>query len=767
MSVALSSDGRFLASASLDKTVRLWDIASGRTLHRLDGHTNHVISVALSPDGKFVASGSDDKTARIWDVDSGREVQRFDGRAVSFTPDGKLLISGSDGSARLWDVVSGRALQHFEGLTSTTVTFNPDGKILASASPNRLVSLWDVASGREIPRFKQYYNTPIRAVAFSPDGKFIALGSLDSTLSLWDVASARLLQRFEGHTGSISAVAFSPDGTTFASGSSDKTVYLWDLASGRLLQRLDGNSVEVGPLAFSADGKLLVSGSNHDQLVHIWDMTSGLLQRRFYPQKQKPFGGSPQSVSAVGFNPDGKSLVSALCGSLVCLWDVNTGKEIERLTLEHAGVVRSAFGASGKLFGYGSGYAVRISGVASGRALQRLDGHTSAVVSIGFSRDDKMVASGSFDKTVRIWSVASGQLIRQFEGYTQSISSVVFSPNGNLLASGSANMVRLLDVRSGHELQRFDGNTYSDASVAFSPDGRFLASGTINRRVNLWDVASGHLSQYFEGHSKSVTSVAFNRNGNLFASGSDDGSILLWTSRDPTSVARIFRGTRVNWLGISPEGRLFRHDDGRLLYRALPDGALEPVPPPKPDRPPEFRLTAHDITNPGDGPDRDPRGQFDRHVLAHLTLRVTNTAPDKASRAYWLRAEAVERPPGLVVVFPPTRLRLDAGQTIELPLELSWTSPDDPPIRHRTTALRLKIVHAYGESAPIDVPLRLRAPVLAVDGAPRIGAGLVAFNLMNIGDQATGPVRIRAIFQVAGQEEPAAELTFDDFVPRK
>jgi WD40 repeat protein len=315
--MVFSPDGKTLASASGDKTIRLWNGQSGAALVTLKGHLDYVQTVVFSPDGKTLASASSDKTIRLWDSQSGATLKTLEGHsstvsAIVFSPDGKTLASASwDKTIKLWNGQSGAALKTLKGHSSLveTVVFSPDGKTLASASSDKTIRLWDSQSGAAL-KIHEGHSGSYFTVVFSPDGKTLASVS-GNTIRLWNGESGEALKTWNCHSSSIFAIAFSPDSETLASASDDTTIMLWNRQLGALV-RLKGHSSYVCAVAFSPNSKVLASGS-HDKTIRLWDSQSGATL--------KILKGHSSYVDVLVFSPDGKTLASASGDNTIRLWE--------------------------------------------------------------------------------------------------------------------------------------------------------------------------------------------------------------------------------------------------------------------------------------------------------------------------------------------------------------------------------------------------------------------------------------------------------------
>ncbi|GAB4376604.1 MAG: hypothetical protein Kow00121_23910 [Elainellaceae cyanobacterium] len=275
-SVAISIDGKTIASGSFDQTIKIWDFPARKLLRTLSVHTDAIRSVVISSDGQVVASGSSDKTIKLWNLQTGELLQAFSGHSgpvwsVDISSDGQILVSGSyDGTIKVWDLTTGALLrtlpEHYDSVWS--VDISPDGQTLVSGSYDGTVKAWNLQTGQVLRTFSKH-SEPVRSVAISPSGTTLASASWDKTVKVWDLQTGQLLHTLSGHSDRVVSVAISPDNQTLASSSLDRTIKIWDLETGALLHTLSGHTDWVISTVFNPDGKTLISGSK-DQTIKIW-----------------------------------------------------------------------------------------------------------------------------------------------------------------------------------------------------------------------------------------------------------------------------------------------------------------------------------------------------------------------------------------------------------------------------------------------------------------------------------------------------------------
>ena len=530
-SVAWSPDCRRLASASDDRTVQVWDAATGNRLFTCKGHTSKVRSVAWSLDGRRLASASDDNTVQIWDASNGSHLFTYKGHtdmvvSVGWSPDGNRLASaGYDKTVQVWDASTGSRLFTCKGHSDVvdSAVWSSDGTRIASASWDNTVQVWDAFTGSGLFAYKGHIDMVI-CVVWSPDGKRLASASNDATVQVWDAFTGSGLFTYRGHTNPMVSVAWSPDGKRLASASWDTTAQIWDATTiNNSILTYKGHSDVVDSVAWSPDGKRLASAS-WDATVQIWDAATG--------KQLLIYKGHTALVESIAWSPDGKRIASSADGDdAVQVWDAATGKRL--LTYKgHTNVVNSvAWSPDGKRLASSAENdpIVQVWDVAAGNRLLFCKGHTGTAESVMWSPDGKYLASAGIDRTVRIWDASTGKQLLIYKGHTDYVVSVAWSPDGKYLASSSNNdpIVQVWDAVIGKQLLTCKGHTDRVDSIAWSPDGKHLASASNDKTVQVWDAFGSGLLTY-KGHADGVDSVAWSPDGKRLASASYDKTVQVW-----------------------------------------------------------------------------------------------------------------------------------------------------------------------------------------------------------------------------------------------
>ncbi|MCT9076898.1 WD40 repeat domain-containing protein [Streptomyces fulvoviolaceus] len=626
---------------------RLISIVNAPLATPLLGHTGAVYLTTFSPDGKTLATASYDRTVRLWDV-SDRARPKALGKPLAggtswvssavFSPDGHTLASaGDDGVIRLWDVRDpahpkslGAPLTGHRG-TIYLIAFSPDGRTLASVGEDNTVRLWDTSDPARAAALRTLtgHTAPVRSVAWSPDGHTLAAGGDDNTIRLWDTTDPRQPKAYDtvltGHTDLVHSVAFSPDGTVLASGSADDSIRLWDVedpAHAKAIgSPLTGHTGPIWSVAFSPDGSMLAAASA-DSTASLWNVSDPS-----YPsQVGEPLAGSSGEMYALGFSPDGRTLATGSGDSKVRLWSIPTTDMVGRSgAFRPDGKVLSTAGRDGRIRLWDVRAPARPVALSkpfmSDGDTQAFspDGHTLAVLTgdrtvylwnvtdpahpapygsplalrtrfmgpdaLAYSPDGRTLATAYTDRTLQLWDVsdpahprALGAPLTGHKGY---INALVFSPDGSTLASGSADgtirLWNMADRRHPTLLGKpLTGHSGPVNVLAYSPDGHTLASGSDDDSVRLWDVtdprAAAGIGKQLTGHTEAVVSLTFSQDGRTLASGGNDNTVRLWDVARPSSATPIGQSMSPNaktgnFLSFSPNSQMLGVSSGADTVR--------------------------------------------------------------------------------------------------------------------------------------------------------------------------------------------------------
>ena len=313
-SVAFSPDGAILASGGTDdKSIKLWDVATGQELETLQGHTESVWGLDFSPDGTLLASGSFDHTVRIWDVANRKSLVILKGHtqeinAVAFSPDGKLLASGGFDGVKLWDVQSGQELNTLTSdyMVGRSLAFHPAGRLLASGSGMRdgMIVVWDVTTGNVQTVIQGHVDTVVSHLVFSPSGHLLASGGKDRAVKLWNSTDWSEIDRLPGTPGNI--VRFSPEGTRLATGNgSTGIISVWAIDTDTPTLMFQNKAANhLYDFDFSPDGNLLASAQDGG-IIKLWTLES--------VGEANTLSGHTEAVNSIAFNQDGTRLGFGRC----------------------------------------------------------------------------------------------------------------------------------------------------------------------------------------------------------------------------------------------------------------------------------------------------------------------------------------------------------------------------------------------------------------------------------------------------------------------
>jgi RNA polymerase sigma factor (sigma-70 family) len=531
-SVAYSQDGKALVSSSWDGTVRLWD-AEGRERWRFTNRKDGFSSAAISPDGAVVAGGDMGRTLFLWDAATGKELGRVEKLentvfGLRFSPDGKKLAGVSGNTARVWDVATreerGRVVGPKEDIRP--FAFAADLKTFAAGHPDHSIHVWDLEVGKEVRRIPSGQKG-LMSLALSPDGKTLASGGTeeDRTVRVWDLEAGEERHRFGPFSGWVESVVFSPDGKALAAGEQNGAVHVYDVAAGKELCQCglrDGTWVRA--LTFSPDGKTLAASGTDEKSIRFFAAATG--------KERHPYGGHQNEVTAAAVTPDGKALLSAGKDGAVCRWDLATGKEVRRWVVQSGGISAAAVAPDGRTLVTAGGKALRLWDADTGAELRRFTGLKGTANGAAFSPDGKTLAAGGWeDHVIGLWDVGTAEVRLKIvlpmpRGHNYGDLPLAFSRDGKVLISGSADRgnptIYFWDTATGKELRHLDQHA---SRFALSPDGKTLATASWDKRIHLWDVTTAKETRQIQA---SAEAVAFSPDGRTLAYGGTDGVIHVW-----------------------------------------------------------------------------------------------------------------------------------------------------------------------------------------------------------------------------------------------
>lgn len=578
--VAFSRDGRRIASASEDHTVKIWDAATGAEVRTLREH-------AAAVEAEIATQFGGKRPCTPWPECTGSGQAGV--LAVAFSNDGRLVTSASSRRIVVSEVATGREVRSFAAPpigSPAIVALSSDGRWLAAVSFSggpqaSVLTLWDVEKGQEARSFRGGAFKVFSAVAFSPDARVLAAGNRDGVIQLWDIAKGSELRNLSRHETEVQSITFSPDGMLIATAGREYAIKIWEAATGNLRGTLQAYT---DALVFSPDGRLLCAVGAQPPVGPARD------SRLFDVASAKETQVVKALANPMAFSPDGTRLVGAVGLGPLEVREIGSGRELAKLGTSPKGFAQVAFSSDGQYVALGAmDNTVRLLDVAAQKQVRMLSGHSGGIQALAFTPDGRLVVSGGADGIVKVWEVATGRPMQSFVAATPreiverpmllvngrlvphgeprkrslpvSISSVASSPDSRSLATAAGDgTVKIWDVATGREtrsIAAFTGDGAGAGMVVFSPDGLSLVATGREARdvVKMWDVATGRELRRVE--TEKLVAVGFAAQGRLvIANSSPQGKVRVWdavSGRDEAAPIPLQRSDRK--IAFSFDGR--------------------------------------------------------------------------------------------------------------------------------------------------------------------------------------------------------------------
>jgi WD40 repeat protein len=573
--------------------------------------TEEITHIVFSPDSKFLASASTDGLLRVWNVYTGLEVSTMQPddmpEKVAFSPSGSVLASSSGPVVQLWDPVSGEErlrLLH-EDIVQAFV-FSPDGMYLGSCNSDGTIQIWNVATGEPLSKFQ--VDNLVSSIAFSSNGSYVVMGGSES-LQVWDIQTKTELARI-AHVGGVSEIFFDSEGrNVLAIGR--ELAQIWDWSSGREITRTEfGEFVRV--VTFSSDWNKLATGSIDGSVV-VQNARSG--EELVRGNHDWTAGNDPVmgAVMAMDFSPDNRLILTGSLDGSARIWDTATGTEIIRLAADDyygiddvidGFVMAVAFSPNGKLAAFGNSYGlIRVWEVDPDPEFMKIGrGIGSYYSDVAFSLDGTKLAYRDEDLIIHLWDITQNSEISRTTPLEESFRKIGFSSDGTLVFTiNRSGTFRFWDIETGKELaipgednlidlyknqnwttsnpiwdllglgQDFRSFYLEDSTgeLLICTDGKWFAVAR-EQSIQVWDVEVGEQVSSIQ-FTDYVAQLAINSDSEWIVSAGDDGVTQIWNLRSGQEVGFINHDSPVHTVAFSPDGRSIATGSGEYF----PFGSLD------------------------------------------------------------------------------------------------------------------------------------------------------------------------------------------------
>jgi len=542
--IAISKDGKMLATGGADSSIIIWDAATYQIIRRIAAHKGQVTTLDFWPDSKTLISGSTDKSVRLWNINDGTEIRNFNTEfkqgiyQVKFSNDGTMLgvvswefVKSVQGFAKVLDVATGKLIQRFDtdDHPASAIKFSADNKKIYTGTWGFQVKQHDIASGNldwnyDMREFDYY--TAVQSLDVSPDNKYVVQGGKDNKIRILNAGDGRIIhdiESWEGHKEWVNGVRFSPDGKYFASVSDDGLLKVWETATAKTVFTFKGHTAGTNQLAWHPDGNRIFTTSG-DNTIKVWEINS---------PGEINFMASIIGPWNAPVSPDGKWMAPVNSDKNFALYNLSTGKQ--QIFFDSLSAFSSVFSSDGKYVANGNRNII-IYDIAQQKKILTGKGHTGIIYGMDYNKSLNLFLTAA-DKTVRLWNTTDTTAVHTISTIS-NVFTAKFSPDGKTIYAGCTNgKVKIISTDSWTVVDSLQSGT-TIFNMAVSADAKYLITGG-NTEVFAWNLKKKKATA-LKGHTKWVYGAAFHPSLPLAITVSYDRTVRFWDVEKGINTLTLF-----------------------------------------------------------------------------------------------------------------------------------------------------------------------------------------------------------------------------------